>query len=87
MNKRQFIIALSKRLSYPKEKCIIINDILENNFFISKKSKDKIIREFIQTLNINIKEAIRIYDIAIKIIKDEIKDKLKHPFRNQNKKI
>ncbi len=43
MNKKEFIDELSKRLSYPKEKCIMINDILESNFFISKKNKDKVI--------------------------------------------
>ncbi len=84
MNKSEFINALSKELSYPKEKCIIINDILESNFFISKKNKDKIIEEFKRILNVSNEEAMNIYDIAIKIIKDEIKAKLKHPFKNQD---
>ena len=47
MNKRDFINKLSIELSYSKDKCSIINEILENNFFISKKNKDKIIEEFI----------------------------------------
>ncbi len=82
MNKNGFISELSKQLSYSKEKCIMINDILESNFFISKKNKDKIIDEFMQILNISNEDAIKIYDIAVKIIKDEIKDKLSHPFKN-----
>ncbi len=45
MNKKEFISELSKRLSYPKEKCFTINDILESNFFVSKKNKDKIIKK------------------------------------------
>lgn len=84
MNKNGFITELSKQLSYSKEKCIIINDILESNFFISKKNKDKIIDEFMQILNASNEEAIKIYDTSVKIIKDEVKNKLKHPFKNQD---
>ncbi len=84
MNKNGFISELSKQLSYSKEKCIKINNILENNFFISKKNKDKIIDEFMQILNISNEDAIKIYDKAVKIIKDEVKDKLSHPFKNQD---
>ncbi len=84
MNKREFINELSVTLSYSDDKCIIINDILENNFFISKKNKDKIIGEFIQKLNVNNEEAIKIYDIAVKIVKDEVKNKLKHPFKSKD---
>lgn len=82
MNKTGFIDELSRQLSYPKDTCIVINDILENSFFINKKNKDKIIEEFIQNLNVNNEEATKIYDIAIKIIKDEVKNKLKHPFNS-----
>lgn len=84
MNKTEFIQKLSEVLSYSKEKCTIINDILENNFFISKKNKDKIVSEFIQELNVDEKEANKIYNTATKIINDEIKNKLKHPFRGKN---
>ncbi len=84
LNKLDFINVLSNKLHYSKDRCIVINEILENNFFISKKNKDKIIEELIQQLGINYKEAIDIYDIAIKIIKDEVKEKLKHPFKSQD---
>lgn len=84
MNKNGFISELSKQLSYSKEKCIMINDILESNFFISKKNKDRIVDEFIQKLKVSSEEATKIYDTAVKIIKDEVKNKLKHPFRNQD---
>lgn len=83
MNKSEFIDTLSKRLSYSKEKCIIINDILERNFFISKKNKNKIIENFIQKLELSETEANYVYDVAVKIVNDEIKYKLKHPFKNQ----
>lgn len=41
MNKENFIYELSKNTGYSKEDCNTINDILEENFFISKKIKIK----------------------------------------------
>lgn len=83
MNKREFIKELAKVLNYSEDKCIIINDVLESNFFISKKSKSKIIEELILKLNVCDDEALRIYDISVSIVRREIKDKLKHPFRGK----
>lgn len=82
MNKKDFILKLADKLNYSEDECVIINDILENNFFISKKNKDKIIGELIIKLNIAYDEATNIYDVAVKIINDGIKDKLKHPFKS-----
>lgn len=84
LNKSKFILELSKELKYSQDKCIIINDILENNFFISQKNKDKIVEELKNKLDVNNEDAIKIYSTAIKIINDEIKNKLKHPFKNQD---
>lgn len=80
MNKTEFIQELARTLSYPEEKCIIINDILESHFFLSKKNKDKIIEALIDQLEIEKDEATNIYETAVKIINEEIKNKLKHPF-------
>lgn len=82
LNKREFINELAQEISYPEEKCLLINEILESNFFISKKNKDKIIEAFIQKLDIRKEEAINIYDTAVMIIKNELTNKLKHPFKN-----
>ena len=41
MNKNEFIEELLQRLNYSKEEVSKINNILEKNFFISKKSKKK----------------------------------------------
>lgn len=82
MNREKFIERLSNQSDLTKEKAILVNDILENNFFISKKYKDKIISEIVLSLNININEATKIYEIAKDIIGSEIKNKLKHPFGN-----
>ena len=84
MNKTGFIKELSKVTGYSIDDCIIINDVLENNFFISKKSKDKIVNELISSLKINETEATSIYENAKMIFNNEIKNKLKHPFKSQN---
>lgn len=80
MNKTGFINELSKQLLLTEEKCIVINDILEKNFFISKKSKPKIIDELMNKLNINNDEAVNIYNVSVKIFNSELKNKFHHPF-------
>lgn len=75
MNEEKFVEKLSKQASLTKEEAILVNDIFENNFFISKKYKDKIISEIVLSLNININEATNIYEIAKGIISSEIKNK------------
>lgn len=47
VNSREFIKELSVRLNCPLEKSVLINNILESNFFISKKNKSTIIEEFV----------------------------------------
>lgn len=84
MNKSEFINTISKELDYSKDKCIIINDILEDNFFLSKKNKNKIIQELTKSLNVSESEATNIYNTSLKIIKEEVHNKLKHPFKSKN---
>lgn len=84
MNKSEFINILSKELDYSKDQCTIINDILENHFFLSKKNKNKIINELTKSLNVSESEATNIYNTSLKIIKEEMKNKLKHPFKSKN---
>lgn len=84
MNKKEFIKALSVKANLSIEKASIVNDILENNFFISKKNRDKIISEIVIELDIKIDEASSIYDIAKDILNEEIKNKLRHPFSSKD---
>lgn len=81
MNKKEFIEALSKETKLSIEEATQVNDILEENFFISKTNKDKIISKIVITLNSTLEEANNIYDIAKVILKNEISRKLKHPFK------
>ena len=80
VNKPQFINELEKETQLSTEECLIINDVLENNFIIGKKNKNKIITSLIEKLNINYKESENIYNVSIKIILSSIKRKLRHPF-------
>ena len=69
MNKKEFIEELQNELKCEENKAIIINNTLEENFFLSKKNKEKIINNLIERLNICENEAIDIYEKAIYIIK------------------
>lgn len=83
MNKKEFINELGKRVNYSESDCLIINDILERHFFISKKNKDIIIKELCETFNISEIEANNIYTSSKDILNEEIKYKLRHPFGSQ----
>ena len=85
MNKNEFIKELMKKLNYDEERCTLINDILEEHFLIGKNNKKNIINDLINKLGIEEKMANNIYNISSKIITTEIKNKLKHPFKNLDK--
>lgn len=84
MNKTKFIESLMNKANLSLEDATMVNDILENNFFLSKKNKDTIIDEIVKKLNVSLSEASNIYHIAKDIINEEVKNKLSHPFRNQD---
>lgn len=84
MNKKGFIKELSNQTGYDEEKCILINDIIEKYFIFSKKNKEKIIEDLKTTAELDEDSSENVYDIAIKIINKEMKDKLKHPFKQQD---
>lgn len=84
MNKSEFISKLTKQTEYDEEKCILINDIIEDTFIIGKKNKEKMIEKFKNQLSINEKEANKLYELVINILSSEIKNKLKHPFKSKD---
>ena len=47
MNKTEFIKVLSERLNVDEDYARKINDILEDNFFIGKKNKTKLVNYLI----------------------------------------
>ena len=84
MNKKGFIEKIKKELNIDENKANIINNIIETNNIFGKKSKDKIINDFMGQLNIDDIKANEIYEKVMEIIKNAIKEKIKHPFRAQN---
>lgn len=79
MNNQEFIRKLEEKTNYNEEKCVIINNVLENHFIVGRKNKQKIVNELISN-SFTEDEAENIYDIAMNIILGEIKNKIKHPF-------
>lgn len=84
MNKSGFIKELSEETGYDEEKCILINNVIGNYFIFGRNSKDKIIQDLQVKASLSEDDAENVYDISMKIITGEIKNKLKHPFKSQN---
>ena len=84
MNKEKFIKELERVTRLDYDKCTMVNSILEDYFLIGKNNKEKIVYDLINKLNVTNEEAENIYDSAISIIGSEMKEKFKHPFKNQN---
>lgn len=84
MNKSNFIKELSEETGYNKEKCILINNVLENYFIFVKKNKARIIKDLQVKATLSEDDAENVYDISMKIITVEIKDKLRHPFKSKD---
>ncbi len=84
MNKNEFIKELEKVTGLDNNKCTIINNILESHFIIGRKNKEKIISDITSQLSVSNEEAENIYESAMSIIGNGIKDKLKHPFKSQD---
>lgn len=84
MNKNEFIKELSKQTGYNEEKCILINNVIENYFIFGRKNKDKIIKDLQNKVSLSEDDSENVYDITMKIITSEIKNKLKHPFKSQD---
>ena len=85
MNKQGFIQELIKETGYPKDKCIIISDSLEDNFLFGRSNKAKTTNALMNNLDCSEEEANRIYEIASSVIVREIKNKIKHPFKDLDK--
>ena len=84
MNKKGFIEQLVKETGLPEEKCIIINDCIEEYFIVGKNNKEKKINLLMEKLDIDYDKADEIYNIASKLITTNIKEKIKHPFKSQD---
>lgn len=84
MNNIEFIKELSKQTGYDEEKCVVINNVIEKYFIIGRKNKDKIIQDLQTKANLSEDDSENVYDISMKIIIGEIKNKLRHPFKSKD---
>lgn len=84
MNKEKFIKTLKEKLNVDIAQAKIINNIIESDNIFGKKNKDKIIKDFMEQLNIENKKVNEIYETSMNIITNAIKDKIKHPFKSQD---
>lgn len=83
MNKKDFLEELRKQTKYTDKECDLINEVIETHFILGKKNKERIIEDLKVKLNISEDVANEVYKIAMAIICGEIKNKLKHPFKNK----
>lgn len=83
MNRKSFIEKLSYETGYSEDKCKMINEVIESRIMIGKNNKQKTIDMFAIKLGIDETEASNIYDICIKILGNEFKNKIKHPFKSK----
>lgn len=84
MNKERVIKELESATGLSSDKCTIINSILEDHFIIGKNNKEKIINDIMSKLEMSNEEAENIYETAMSIIGNGIKEKLKHPFKSKD---
>lgn len=84
MNKNGFVKKLSELTGYDVNQCNKINDIIEDTFIIGKEGKERIIQRFKSELNFDEKQVNHLYQIVLNILKSEISNKLKHPFKSQD---
>ena len=82
MNKHKFIEKIKETLKLDDDQANIVNNILENNNIIGKKSKEKIINDLMVQLKIDNEKANYIYETTMNIITTAIKNKIKHPFKS-----
>ena len=86
MNKTMFLKELQEKTNLSKKDTLVVSSILDEYFVFGKKNKDKIVSAIKEKLSVNDCQADEIYNIAMSIISSNIKEKLKHPFKSQDKK-
>lgn len=80
MNNADFISELSKRANISEEDSVRIIEIIEENFLVGNKNKDKITELLITELNFDNQKADEIYDVLGDILAGGIKEKIKNLF-------
>lgn len=68
MNKKDFINKLIEKTGRNETECVEINNIIENNFIIGKRNKEKMMNDFMQKLKMSESEADELYNICAELI-------------------
>ncbi|MBR1376371.1 MAG: hypothetical protein IJ565_00950 [Bacilli bacterium] len=84
MDKERFIMMLGERLNLTREESVLVSDALDDNFFLSKSNKEATVKSIMNNIKVDEDKASDIYETCVSIVKEEIKNKLKHPFRSQD---
>ena len=83
MNKTKFINKLSLLSGYDIDQCSVVNDSLESHLIVGKKGQERIVNDIETKLGINKEEAKELYSLSISILNEEVKNKIKHPFKKK----
>ena len=81
MNRLDFKNTLKDKLNMDDNKVESILEILDDNFFIGKNSKEKIVTEFVEKVGVDRIQAEKIYEDIMSTIAVNLKNKIKHPFK------
>lgn len=84
MNKTELIERLATNANLNINDSEVAVNIIENNNIFNSKDKENIINELKKELNINELKAQEIYDIFLSLIKQGIKNRIKHPFKSSS---
>lgn len=81
MNNKQVMKEVKDKLKLNDKSLLIFSNIVNDIPVIGKSNKEKIIKEFIEQLNVDKIVAEHYYEVFSEIIAAAIKDKIKHPFK------
>lgn len=84
MNKSDFIKELESKTQLSAEHCAVVNDVLENHYIFRKKNKPKVVAELSERLSVEEAEADNIFELAMGIIKTEIKHAARRPLGSKH---
>ena len=82
MNNKQLMKKVNEKLKLNDESLLIFSNIVKDIPVTFKSNKEKMIKAFIEQLNVDNSTAEYYYETFSEIIKNAIKDKMKHPFKN-----
>lgn len=84
MNKSDFIKELETQTKLSAEQCATVNDVLENHYVFRKKNKPKIVSELSERLCVDEAEADNIFELAMSIIRTEMKHAVRRPIGSKH---